>query len=218
MGVGESMVLDVQVLRDETIGWITPWSKRRGETPNISAFLQFRFYEQVYNLDPDDKLPSTKENTGYWLWVAEYVGDKLCYHILMTDTHRVIERSVVRSSERSQKNHTLVFPRDNFLSTLPIQTDNNTPVEYIDDEIITGVDYTSDTTPITRNTNKSTNNPDIPKTLKSHTNKPRHAGLLRTRSHSNFRDLSGRNKANRLANLVSYLVPRPNFFGVHEMP
>jgi hypothetical protein len=35
------------ITADETIGWITPWSKRRGETPDISAFLQFRFYKPV---------------------------------------------------------------------------------------------------------------------------------------------------------------------------
>jgi hypothetical protein len=29
------------ITADKTIGWTTPWSKRRGETPDISDFLQF---------------------------------------------------------------------------------------------------------------------------------------------------------------------------------
>jgi hypothetical protein len=40
------------------------------------------------------------------------VGDRLCFHILATDTHRVIERSVVRSVERSPVNLTMRFPMD----------------------------------------------------------------------------------------------------------
>jgi hypothetical protein len=88
------------VTADETLlGWATPWSKRRGETPDISAFLQFRFYEKVYYHDPSQKFPSTKEKTGYGLGIADNVGDRLCFHILTTDTHRVIERSVIRSAE-----------------------------------------------------------------------------------------------------------------------
>ena len=97
------------ITADETLGWATPWSKRRGETPDISAFLQFRFYEHVYYLDPEQKFPGTKEKTGYWLGVADHVGDRLCFHILTTDTHRVIERSVVRSA-LSDPNRTLTFP------------------------------------------------------------------------------------------------------------
>jgi hypothetical protein len=107
------------VSADETLGWTTPWSKRRGETPDISAFLQFRFYEHVYYLDPDQKFPGTKEKTGYWLGVADHVGDRLCFHILTTDTHRVIERSVVRSAS-SDPNKTLTFPSDDFEPNHPV--------------------------------------------------------------------------------------------------
>jgi hypothetical protein len=89
----DKYLVDVHnITADETIGWITPWSKRRRETPDISAFLQFRFYETVYYLDPDEKFKSTKEKTRYWLGVSEYVGEKLCFYILTTGTKRVIER------------------------------------------------------------------------------------------------------------------------------
>ena len=111
------------ITADETLGWATPWSKRRGETPDISAFLQFRFYEHVYYLDPEQKFPGTKEKTGYWLGVADHVGDRLCFHILTTDTHRVIERSVVRSA-LSDPNRTLTFPSDDYEPTQPIDPNN----------------------------------------------------------------------------------------------
>ena len=98
------------ITSDVTLGWTTPWSKRRGETPDISAFLQFRFYEPVYYLDTSQPFPSTKEKLGYWLGITDNVGDKLCFHILTSDTHRVIERSVVRSADA--RNQTIDFPDD----------------------------------------------------------------------------------------------------------
>ena len=87
------------VTSDETLDYKTPYSKRRGETPDISPYLQFKFYEKVYYLDPSEKYPETKEKLGRWIGVAHNVGDHLTYVILTSDTHRLIERSVVRSAE-----------------------------------------------------------------------------------------------------------------------
>jgi hypothetical protein len=50
---------------DETLSWATPWSKWRRETPDISAFLQFKFYKKIYYHNPDQKYPGTKEKPGY---------------------------------------------------------------------------------------------------------------------------------------------------------
>jgi hypothetical protein len=36
---------------DESLNWRTPMERRHGDTPNISAFLNFEFYEPVYYLD-----------------------------------------------------------------------------------------------------------------------------------------------------------------------
>jgi hypothetical protein len=80
------------VTADETLSWATQWSKQRGDTPDIGAFLQFKFYEKVYYHDTEQKYPGTKEKPGYWLGVADHVGDRLCFHMLTTDTHRIIER------------------------------------------------------------------------------------------------------------------------------
>jgi protein tyrosine/serine phosphatase len=82
----------------------------------------------VYYHDPDQKYPGTKDKTGYWLGVADHVGDRLCFHILTTDTHSIIERSVVRSAERSPVNVTLTFPKDDMHPT-PVEPD-------IDDGVI----------------------------------------------------------------------------------
>jgi hypothetical protein len=44
----------------------------------------------------------------------------LCFHILATDTHRIIERSVLRSAERSTAVATLRFPIDTLTPTFEI--------------------------------------------------------------------------------------------------
>jgi hypothetical protein len=161
-------------------------------------------------LNPDEKFPSTKEKTGYWLGVAEYVGDKLCFHILMNDTHRVIERSVVHSAERLQKNHTLVFPRDAFLPMLPIRTTDQSQEVHLDDDSTNEADADdgSDATPIVRNTDKSTDLGDRPKQHQLRRKHSRRSGRPRTRSRY---DLRSRSKATHLANLVKLCGPKTEF-------
>ena len=61
---------------------------------------------------------------GYWLGVADHVGDRFCYHILTADTHRVIERSVIRSAEYLP-NKTLHFPPDEFEPEEPVDDPNH---------------------------------------------------------------------------------------------
>ena len=79
------------------IDWRTPHERCLGETPDISALLQFAFYEPVYYLDPDVSFPDTKEKIGHFLGVAENCGDDLVFWIL-TGKRTVIARSVCRSA------------------------------------------------------------------------------------------------------------------------
>ena len=85
------------ITADETLGWKTPHFLRKGIMPDISPYLQFTFYEEVYYLDTDEKFPHSKELRGWWVGVAHHVGDHMCFEIL-TEKERVIERSVVRSA------------------------------------------------------------------------------------------------------------------------
>ena len=84
---------------DETLGWITPFEKRHGSTPDISALLCFHFYKKVYYLDSEETFPSTMEKAGYILGIAMNIGDALTFHILTDNHETVIARSVVRSAK-----------------------------------------------------------------------------------------------------------------------
>ena len=85
------------ITADETLGWKTPHFVRKGAMPDISPYIQFTFYEEVYYLDTQEKFPNSKELKGWWIGVAHHVGDHMCFEIL-NENEQVIERSVVRSA------------------------------------------------------------------------------------------------------------------------
>jgi len=80
------------------LGWKTPVSVRHGYTPDISAYLQFQFWECVY-FKVDDQSPGSKEAPGYWLGISEHVGDLMTYDIWSDTTKKVVQRSIVRSAD-----------------------------------------------------------------------------------------------------------------------
>jgi hypothetical protein len=47
-------------ITDPGLGWKTPFQKRHGITPDISALLAFHFYELIYYLDVEAPFPTSK--------------------------------------------------------------------------------------------------------------------------------------------------------------
>ncbi|KAI2503064.1 hypothetical protein MHU86_11412 [Fragilaria crotonensis] len=83
-----------------SLDWKTPLEVAHGQKPDISPFLQFRWWEPVYYEAPATSgFPSESvEKTGRWVGIAEHQGDVLTYLVLTDDTLRVIARSNVRSA------------------------------------------------------------------------------------------------------------------------
>jgi Reverse transcriptase (RNA-dependent DNA polymerase) len=81
----------------------TPFQKRHGETPDISAYLQFSFWEPVLYADVDKSFPSTSERPARWIGVAHNVGDSLTYWLFDDQTKKVIARSTVRPFNRNKR-------------------------------------------------------------------------------------------------------------------
>jgi hypothetical protein len=101
------------VCADESLGYRIPREVRHGGLQDISAFLEFRFYEPVLYLDSDETFPSTKEKPGWWVGVAHNIGDALTYKILTEDTHKVVHRSVVHLAKDDRfKNKRVRFEPD----------------------------------------------------------------------------------------------------------
>jgi hypothetical protein len=69
----------------------TPLEVCTGVTPDISAFLEYTFYEPVYYLSADSHFPSSSnEKIGNFAGIADSVGDALTYKILTADTKTII--------------------------------------------------------------------------------------------------------------------------------
>ena len=76
-------------------------------------FLEYRFYEPVLYLDSDETFPSSKEKPGWWVGVANNVGDAMTFKVLTEDTHKVIHRSVIRPAKDDHfKNKHIRFEPD----------------------------------------------------------------------------------------------------------
>ena len=82
-----------------------PLQRLNGQTTDISPLLCFRFWEEVYYMHDDPRFTSeTVEGHGYFVGIAESVGNAMTFKILTSDTKKVIFRSVVRSAETLDRN------------------------------------------------------------------------------------------------------------------
>ena len=74
----------------------TPEQKRHGVTPEISSFLQHKFWDPILYYDHEAAWLETKERSGRWVGVAENIGDVLTYWIIDDQSKQLLARSVVR--------------------------------------------------------------------------------------------------------------------------
>jgi hypothetical protein len=82
----------------ESLNWRTPTERLLGYTPDITVFLQFRFWEPVYYAKYDGKFPAdSTEELGRFVGIGKHVGHAMTFKILTKDD-KVIHRSVVRSA------------------------------------------------------------------------------------------------------------------------
>lgn len=63
------------------LDWRTPHEVCFGGTPDISNFLQFSFYEEIYYHDTLEhaNFPDGSESCGHFVGIAENKGDKLAH-------------------------------------------------------------------------------------------------------------------------------------------
>ena len=71
-----------------------PQSLVTGQVTDISPFLSFHFWQEVFFEEPDKS-----ERLGRWVGVAPKQGDFLTYKVLTSDTKRVVTRSNVRPAK-----------------------------------------------------------------------------------------------------------------------
>ena len=97
-------------LASAALGWQPPMQVLTGQTPDISQFLHFSFYEPVYYHSYSDTFPSTSnKEQGWWVGVATHVGDALTYKVL-TQKQKVIYRSAICSAMDPAKRNQRLSP------------------------------------------------------------------------------------------------------------
>ena len=70
--------------------------KSHGETADISEYLDFAFYDQVWYKDNAESSPF---DPGWWLGVSERTGLDMCYHVLNKNGNVVLRSTVYRVTE-----------------------------------------------------------------------------------------------------------------------
>jgi len=73
----------------------TPYELVIGNTPDISEYISFSWYQPVYYLD-NTNFPEEKERIGRWIGVAHNIGQALCFWIL-PKSGTPIARTTVRA-------------------------------------------------------------------------------------------------------------------------
>jgi hypothetical protein len=97
-------------LASAALGWKPPMEVLTGQTPDISKFLHFSFFEPVYYHAYTDTFPSaSNKEKGWWVGIATHVGDALTYKIL-TKHHKAINRSAIRSALDPAKRNQRLSP------------------------------------------------------------------------------------------------------------
>ena len=76
---------------------------RPGITKDISAWLQFSFWQAVLYLDHKETWPASKERAGRWVGVTENIGDQLTYWILDEQSKQLVSRNVVRPMNNNRR-------------------------------------------------------------------------------------------------------------------
>lgn len=84
-----------------------------GNTPDISEFLDFEFYQWIKYYEPT-AFPASREHLGRWLGKAHGVGQALCYYLLK-DNGQIIARSSIRTlTDEEMRDENEIKTRENF--------------------------------------------------------------------------------------------------------
>ncbi|GAX09610.1 hypothetical protein FisN_38Lu038 [Fistulifera solaris] len=122
----------------------TPYEIMTGETPDISEYIDFEFYDWVWYLNnPNDK--ESPPELGRWLGVSYRVGAAMCYFVL-TQKGVVLSRSSVQPFNlQEQLSNEVRLRMEKFDTEINGRLDDK---NYISNDITTGILYLEDDDPI----------------------------------------------------------------------
>jgi len=72
----------------------TPYELVVGRAPDISEYLDFAWYDDVWYYDQDVQFPDARRKLGKWIGVAHRVGQALCYYVLPSNGIPIVRSTV----------------------------------------------------------------------------------------------------------------------------
>ena len=93
---GINQIHNLNLKTNEPLGDKTPYVKRHGMTPELSAYILYTFWSKILYLETGNSYPDSKELPRQFVEIAKNVGDVLAFIILHTQVGW-IHRSVIRS-------------------------------------------------------------------------------------------------------------------------
>ncbi|GAX14347.1 hypothetical protein FisN_UnNu047 [Fistulifera solaris] len=144
--IAEIMSRTVRVGSDRT-----PYEILTGDTPDISEYIDFDFYDWVwfYN-NPNDK--EAPPEIGRWLGVSHRVGASMCYFVL-TQKGVVLSRSSVQPINLQEELSDEVRSR---MEKFDVEINGRLADDkFISDDITTGIIYLEDDDPVAEGEEKS---------------------------------------------------------------
>ncbi|MGH7955109.1 MAG: chromo domain-containing protein, partial [Gloeomargaritales cyanobacterium] len=79
----------------KSLQWRTPWELCFGDTPDISALYQFKFYDKIRYTTPGIQFPKNRDLPGRYLGPSWNVGDLLTYKIEPDDNNKKTNRHIL---------------------------------------------------------------------------------------------------------------------------
>ena len=84
----------------------TGWEQLTGQTPDISEWIDFTFYNLVWCHTSGNELGTPQRILGRWLGVSHRIGSHLCYWIL-TQSGKVLASTTVQHVTNDDADHLL---------------------------------------------------------------------------------------------------------------
>jgi hypothetical protein len=72
----------------------TPYELVTGNTPDISQYTDFAWYDNVWYFDQEAAFPENRKKLAKWLGVAHTVGQALCYYLLPPSGKPIVRSTV----------------------------------------------------------------------------------------------------------------------------
>ena len=95
-----------------------------GDTPNITEWMDFGFYDLVWYFIPTNEPTSSPRSLGRWLGVSHRVGSALCYWILTKSCKVISSTSVQHVTNEEQREPNLVAQITMFNSLVNTRLDD----------------------------------------------------------------------------------------------